>query len=229
MPDPASSAPDPAGHLWRDASLLLLSFAAGCVDAIGFIHVGVFPANMTGTTVILAVDLLNDPAHMLPRAYALIAFVVGAAVGAAIVHSRQRGWTGRVTLALFVAGLLVLAAALGTAAFGVAGATAVLIVAALAMGIQSASVQQLGVTGVATVFMTGTLTASAGRLVGYALDRPSREPSHWLPGFTWLFYFSGAVIGSLSGPLGMAFPYVLPPLILLAVAAASAPRPQAFR
>ena len=57
---------------WRDTALLLLSTAAGCVDAVGFLHVGVFPANMTGTTVIMALDIFHNFADILPRVYALL-------------------------------------------------------------------------------------------------------------------------------------------------------------
>ena len=56
----------PSGGSWarrhgRDALLLILTWAAGNVDAIGYLALGcVFTANMTGNTVLLGLHLAQE-------------------------------------------------------------------------------------------------------------------------------------------------------------------------
>jgi uncharacterized membrane protein YoaK (UPF0700 family) len=197
--------------------LLLLSLAAGCVDAIAFVGAGVFPANMTGNSVVLALALPHGGGAL--PALALASFCLGAAAGWRLVAAEHPGWTARVNVALLLAALLVLASA------GVLAVSAgkflpwLLGATAMAMGLQSAAVQQIGVPGVATVFVTGTLTTGIARLVttirrraGAALTPPAAP---WLPLLTWAAYFSGAVLGGLHHlvPGGIAFAF--PGLLLL--------------
>jgi uncharacterized membrane protein YoaK (UPF0700 family) len=94
-------------------------------------------------------------------------------MGALIVtRSDERGeWPPVVTHALAIEGLLL---GVFTAVWSVtqttrtSGITNILIVlAGLAMGIQSAAVRHLGVPGVATTYITGTLTSLVADLVGW--------------------------------------------------------------
>jgi uncharacterized membrane protein YoaK (UPF0700 family) len=204
----------------RNSLLLLLSLAAGCVDAIAFINTGVFPANMTGNSVVLGSTLLQPSLAVTGlSALALLGFCLGAAVGVRLVHSREPGWSPRVNAALVIAGLLVLAVALAVLWTGEQFLFAVILVTAAAMGMQSAAVQQIGVAGVATVFVTGTLTTAISRLVGAAtFDRGREIESRWLPGLTWFCYFTGAVIGGIHRLLGLDFLFALPGLLLLIAA-----------
>lgn len=201
----------------RNLLLVLLSVSAGCVDAIAFLNAGVFPANMTGNTVVLATSLLvHGPAALL-SGIALGSFCAGAAAGAAIVHSGERNWSPRVTFSLGAGAALVVAASAAMAFLGKGIEIPVIVATSMAMGMQSAAVQQLGIAGVSTVFMTGTLTAAVSRVVGVAIDRPAAESGGWLPALTWLGYFSGAFLGGLHRALHTTLPFALPGALLIIV------------
>jgi len=199
--------------------LVMLSLAAGCVDAVGYLGLGhIFVANMTGNTVLLGLALGQAQGRAALRAVvALVGFIVGVAAGAVIVgpDREEATWPPAVTVALAVELVLLVALAAGWFSAGsepVGGAGYALIcLLALAMGVQSAAVRRLGVPGVATTYITGTLTslteAAIRRLrpAVYAAvsdeDRQERAeramPSARglvLPADVWLAYGIGAII-----------------------------------
>src|SRR5438128_3956721 len=135
--------------LSRDAMLLMLTWAAGSVDAISYLGLGhVFTAMMTGNTVLLGLALAEGEFLAVLRSIlALAGFLAGAAVGALIVErdEKQEEWPPTVTRALALEGVV-----LGTfdAIWDVtgpargAGVVHVLIVlSGLAMGVQAAAVR----------------------------------------------------------------------------------------
>jgi uncharacterized membrane protein YoaK (UPF0700 family) len=208
----------------RDILLLLLSLAAGCVDALAFLHTGTFPANMTGNSVVLGLALARaNVTGAELSALALLGFTLGAAAGARLTIASDRAWSVRVTLSLALAGALLLGAA---AAIGFGGHFVVaMTTAAVAMGLQSAAVQRLGVAGVSTVVVTGTLTTAIMRLVARVngAARPTEAGAgSWLPAASWGAYFAGAIVGGLQSILHTPLPILLPGVILLGVAAAAA-------
>jgi uncharacterized membrane protein YoaK (UPF0700 family) len=162
-------------NLGRDAMLLMLTWAAGLVDAVSYLGLGrVFTAMMTGNTVLLALAISEGEIMAVMRSVlALAGFSAGAAMGALIVtRSDERGeWPPVVTDALAFEGLLlgVFAAVWHiTQTARTTGVTNVLIVlSGLAMGIQAAAVRRLGVPGVGTTYITGTLTSLVADLVGW--------------------------------------------------------------
>jgi uncharacterized membrane protein YoaK (UPF0700 family) len=211
----------------RNSMLVMLSLAAGCVDAVGYLGLGqIFVANMTGNTVLLGLALGQAEARAALRAVvALVGFIVGVAVGAAILGpGRERStWPPGVTAALALELVVLIAFAIGWffAESEPAGLTVypLILLPAVAMGLQSAAVRRMGIPGVATTYITGTLTdltegaiarlrpaVSAtildGRgeeiLDGRREERPEqRRPSArglLLPADVWLAYGIGAVI-----------------------------------
>src|SRR3989441_10611679 len=90
--------------------LLMLTWAAGIVDAICYLGLGrVFTAIMTGNTVLLALAVSEGESMAVMRSVlALAGFSAGAAAGALIVmHSDERGgWPVAVTHPLAFRGLL---------------------------------------------------------------------------------------------------------------------------
>jgi uncharacterized membrane protein YoaK (UPF0700 family) len=145
-----------------DAMLVLLSAAAGCVDAVSYLGLGhIFTANMTGNTVLLGLSLGQaDWQAALRSSVALVGFIMGVAVGAVIAGGDQKGravWPMTVTVTLTVELAVLGAFALGLYLAGGASHTLILL-AALAMGLQSTAVRCLGIPGVATTYITGTLT-----------------------------------------------------------------------
>src|SRR5215204_683886 len=142
-----------------DAMLVLLSAAAGCVDAVSYLGLGhIFTANMTGNTVLLGLPLGQaDWQAALGSSVALVGFIMGVAVGAVIAGRDQKGravWPMTVTVTLTVELAVLGAFALGLYLAGGASHTLILL-AALAMGLQSTAVRRLGIPGVATTYITG--------------------------------------------------------------------------
>src|SRR5256712_8998089 len=87
--------------LGRDAMLLMLTWAAGTVDAISYLGLGrVFTAMMTGNTVLLALAVSEGESMAVMRSVlALAGFSAGAAAGAPIVMDSyaRGGWPSRLT------------------------------------------------------------------------------------------------------------------------------------
>jgi uncharacterized membrane protein YoaK (UPF0700 family) len=75
----------------RNTLLLLLTCAAGYVDAIGYRGLDrVFTANMTGNTVLLGLALAEADSQAALRAgLALVGFLVGSALGAWVIGRNQ--------------------------------------------------------------------------------------------------------------------------------------------
>ena len=161
--------------LGRDGMLLVLTWAAGSVDAISYLGLGhVFTAMMTGNTVLLGLAIgQGQVLAALRSVIALAGFCLGAAVGAFIVEREEKReeWPPVVTVALALEAITL---ALFTIAWFLtdtprsAGMLHVLILlSGLAMGIQAVAVRHLGVPGIATTYITGTLTSLMVDLTGY--------------------------------------------------------------
>src|SRR5438874_9722355 len=89
--------------LGRDGMLLVLAWAAGIMDAVAYLGLGVFTTMMTGNTALLALAIGRGELAPVARAgLALAAFSAGAAIGALIAgRRRSRGeWPSVVTEAL---------------------------------------------------------------------------------------------------------------------------------
>jgi uncharacterized membrane protein YoaK (UPF0700 family) len=220
----------------RDAMLTSLSLAAGCVDAVGYLALGqVFVANMTGNTVLLGLAIGQaDGRGVLHAGTALAGFVLGVAVGAAIVERgpERAVWTPAVTAALGLEFVILVAFAAGWLLDGSepSGAAVYLLIglSALAMGVQSAAVRRLNVADVSTTYITGTLTSLTARMVRWLRSAsPERaedrftitEPSERglpLTADVWLAYAVGAVVGGAAELLWQPAALILP---LAAVAA----------
>jgi len=157
----------------RDAMLTSLSLAAGCVDAVGYLGLGqVFVANMTGNTVLLGLAIGQANVRgVLHAGTALAAFVSGVAAGAAIVerNPERTSWTPTVTAALGLECVILVAFAAGWLLDGSEPSRVavylLIVLAALAMGVQSAAVRRLQVADVSTTYITGTLTSLTARTV----------------------------------------------------------------
>jgi uncharacterized membrane protein YoaK (UPF0700 family) len=174
--------------LGRDGMLLILTWAAGSVDAISYLGLGhVFTAMMTGNTVLLGLALAQGEIFAALRSIvALIGFGAGAAAGAMIVErdDEESRWPRTVTKALVLEAVFLAAFALtwgfGGSARGAAAVHLSIVLLSLAMGIQAAAVRRLGVPGIATTYITGTMTSLMVDLVGWmrsagASQRPASE------------------------------------------------------
>ncbi len=183
----------------RDGLLVLLTLTTGAVDASCFLHLGnVFSSVITGNLVLLGVAAATQSASLaIHSGVALAGYSAGVLIGAPIATRRARGgetWPLSVSVTLAAEFCVLAAFSVGwELTGGRPGSTAqVLLIAALAvaMGIQSAAVRQLG--GMSTTYLTGTLTAVVTELV--TRDRG--------PGFArsvgvLAAIVSGAVVGGL--------------------------------
>jgi uncharacterized membrane protein YoaK (UPF0700 family) len=158
--------------------LMLLTLAAASVDAISYLGLGhVFTAMMTGNTVLLGLALAQGEVLAALRSI----FAIGVFAGAIIVEreSYPAEWPAAVTAALaFETIILAIFAANFTLLDSIHGGMIFLLIvlSAFAMGIQSAAVRHLGVPGIATTYITGTLTSLMVDLLGWLRFIASQLP-----------------------------------------------------
>ena len=149
----------------RDAMVLVLTWAASGVDAISYLGLGhVFTANMTGNAVLLGLAIGQGQGLAALRSIiALVGFVLGVALGALVLETgpRHGEWPLGVTRAVGAEGIVLGAF---TVVWQLGEPTGSMLyplitLSALAMGIQSAAIRHLKVPGIATTYITGTLTS----------------------------------------------------------------------
>ncbi|HEU5007116.1 MAG TPA: YoaK family protein [Jatrophihabitantaceae bacterium] len=166
----------PALRPAREAALLLLTAVAAAADAISYLGLGkVFPANMTGNTVLMGIGLAKpDYSSAVRSAVALGGFVTGAALAGAIWGShRTRTACG---LAMEAAMLGAAAGLWATLGHHPDGGPRYALIALLggAMGAQSGVAAGLSV-GVSTTYITGTWTAVSTGVARLLRPRSARE------------------------------------------------------
>jgi len=155
----------------RDGLLVLLTLTTGAVDASCFLHLGnVFSSVITGNLILLGVAAATQSSSLaIHGGTALAGYSVGVLIGAPIATRRASSgdtWPLSVTMTLAAEFCVLAAFSAGwELTGGRPGSTAeLLLIAALAvaMGIQSAAVRELG--GMSTTYLTGTLTAMVAEL-----------------------------------------------------------------
>lgn len=148
-------------------ALVLLTLAAGAMDAIAFLGLGgVFTANMTGNLILFALAGREDwVLHALRSGLACAGFCAGLLIGFKM-PGRHRGnaWWPLAVIRLLRAGLALQVAFLAGWAFS-GGAPGPAVILALigagscAMGMQAAAARRVNLAGITATFVTGTLTA----------------------------------------------------------------------
>lgn len=181
--------------------LLGLTAVTGLVDAASVLGLGrVFTANMTGNIVFLGFAAAGAPGLSLVRSgAALMAFVVGAAIGGRIGLPIASGSADRPTSTAFgLEAALLLAAAGATVGAGSdlshlsVRLYAAIVLTGLAMGIRNAVVRKLAVPDLTTTVLTLTLT-------GVAADSPvaGGDGRRWSRRVASIaFMFAGAAAGA---------------------------------
>lgn len=193
--------------LARAAGLCLV---AGFVDAIGYTEMGgVFAANMTGNSVLLAIAAVRgEGARTAVYGFTLASFLIGALAAATL-----RRTTGKPTAGLGAAVALLAAAAVTTM-----GHTGRLALLAFTMGLQGASISRFGAYNLHTVVVTGTIVRLAEYCVDHILPsqrapEPGATPLHAL---AWVAYGSGAAIATATQHV-THWPLLVAALILLSI------------
>ena len=231
----------------KSAVALVLTFAAGMVDIVGYIAVyKSFVAHMTGTTVHLGNKLATGAwGDALKAAVTIASFVAGSVVGRIIIETGARK---KRTVASYIflmeAGLVflfILSSRLlhqGAPEGGQFGLVcALLFLLATAMGLQTAGLTRIGPLTIHTTFVTGMLNKFAQSIsqwlfwvrhelrshlgLGSVLRASRKQPSFRNAGLMsaiWLTYMMGSVAGTLmNAHWSTRSLYLVVVLILLAV------------
>jgi uncharacterized membrane protein YoaK (UPF0700 family) len=185
----------------RDILVVFLAINSGATDAIGYLALGgAFTSVMTGNMVLFGLSIArhdgNAAAH---TGLAIVLFILGCAVGARVAGTAAKGqpiWPGPASRAFIIQAGLTIVFAVGWWSSNAHPTgnlqLALLLVNALALGMQSSTVQRFGVSGLSTTYLTGTLTHLVIRL---ASGQKLRDVNlHWqlLVGLV-----GGAAVGGL--------------------------------
>jgi uncharacterized membrane protein YoaK (UPF0700 family) len=185
MPETVVIARDKAG--WA-SPILLLTWVAGTVDAIGYLGLGhVFTANMTGNAVLLGLAFGQGQFLAAFRAlFALVGFIFGVAIGAILAHragtdvDQRRAFVGPIFIEALVLALFALVLNLPMIPRNQNTLYILIGLSAVVMGIQSAAVRRLNLPGIATTVRTGTITRLVAGLVRQLhityISSPTEEP-----------------------------------------------------
>ena len=208
----------------KNRLVLLLTGVGGYVDAVSYLALGrVFTANMTGNTVLLGLALVQgDTAGAGRSALALGGFLAGGALGARLVASGPRPavWPRGVTVALIAEGALLAALAVTHLAVVAGESTLVagrVVLAALAMGVQSAAARRLDVSGVTTTFVTGTLTNLVSLIALHGVVPGAGGQSKRLLAAVWVVYVLGAMAAAAAMQTAAAAGLLVPVVLVLVV------------
>jgi uncharacterized membrane protein YoaK (UPF0700 family) len=209
-----------------------LAFNAGAINAGGFLVVGMYTSHMSGFASMLADNLvLGHMALALGALGAVLAFTVGAAATAVLVHwARQHHLRSEYALPLLAEALLLLV-------FGLIGGTLnqqtpfsvplTVLVLAFTMGLQNALISKISASQIRTTHMTGVITdlgIELGKLVYQNRhDSPlaSRVRANRAKLRLYASLLGAFVSGGLVGAGGfkyVGFIWVLPLAMLLLVA-----------
>ena len=197
----------------RRITILLFTWAAGCVDAIVYMAGHVFTANMTGNAVLLGISLGTNLSKATVRSLvALITFILGVLVGAVLVGEKVHGipWKGvRIAAVVEMAVMAMFAAVffIPVPLTNEGMVQALIVLSAFAMGLQSATVKRLNLPGIATTYITGTMTSMISGLVhhwgseGENLDEPDSaglDPSVALQAWVFILYALAAIVSAVG-------------------------------
>lgn len=150
-----------------------LTVATGATGAISYTRLGsVFSSVMTGNLVLLGLSAGREDAGLAGRlAVAIVGYMVGALVGSRIAGAPDKArpvWPVRVTVALLaesvVLGGLLAGWEVGGSRPGGRVELGLLAAAVLAMGVQAGAVRAIGIPGLSTTYLTGTLTGVLAEL-----------------------------------------------------------------
>jgi uncharacterized membrane protein YoaK (UPF0700 family) len=182
-------------------ALLGMTVVTGLVDAVSFLSLGhVFTANMTGNVVLLGFATAGVPEVSVARSLtALVAFLVGAAMGGLILARSGSGAVLRSALATFgIEGACLAAATVAAIGYDPGAAEkpqlyAMIVFTSVAMGMRNAGVRKLAIPDLTTTVLTLTITglAADSSLAGGANPRWQRRSA------AVLALFAGAAIGAI--------------------------------
>lgn len=194
---------------------LILTFASGLVDIVGYLGVfHFFTAHLTGTTVQLGHNLVaRHWRDVIAAASIVAAFLAGSILGRVLIEiGSRRRFRKIASITLAIEAILLLAASKSPGDLGAAPYGALTLLAG-AMGMQTATLTRIGPLTVHTTFVTGMLNKiaqlishimfrsydllrSKSRGQGMELDQKRDIQAAVFLLMIWLFYVTGAAAGT---------------------------------
>lgn len=172
---------------WFYTILVLLACIAGNIDVISYFQFHTFTANMTGNTILLGLSVGEGKLELSMRSMtALLGFITGVFLGAFIVEKKEAGWSSYLRLSLAIESIFIAAfSALSfyhAALFSNFTLYISIILSAVAMGMQSATIRHLEIPGIVTTFITGTITSiGISAVKGLRIGLKKRKNSSQIP------------------------------------------------
>jgi uncharacterized membrane protein YoaK (UPF0700 family) len=190
----------PRGTRHRDVLVVILTLCTGALDAVCFLRLGrVFSSVITGNLALIGIAAGERNGGLAANGgLALAGYAAGVVLGtpfAGIAERGQPAWPRRVTVTLAIElGILVVFSAgwlISGSDRGAATRMVLLVLAATAMGVQTAAVRRLG--QMSTTYLTSTLT---GLFAALAIRRMPEDWQRSLGVIVALVV--GAIFGSLA-------------------------------
>jgi uncharacterized membrane protein YoaK (UPF0700 family) len=221
----------------RRTTILLFTVAAGSIDAIVYLAAHVFTANMTGNAVLFGIAAGQGKALVAVNSViALVAFTAGLVLGTVLVprHGKSTKWTFVRNAVLAEAALLALFAAMfllprHLGALERYTVLLIIISSGLAMGLQSAVVRRLNLPGIATTYITGTMTSLVSGLTHHWRHQPETEAEFEERRESWAgmrlqaeVFLAYALAAVACGALYLRWPAVLALLPLVSIGVVTA-------
>jgi uncharacterized membrane protein YoaK (UPF0700 family) len=213
-----------SGHGPLPVLLVMLTMVTGLVDSVSYVALGhVFVANMTGNVVFLGFAIAGAPGLSVGAALvAAAAFLVGATaggrIGAALTAHRGRMLRAGSGTSCALVALAAVVALVADEPVSPGARYALIVILALAMGVQNAIARRLAVPDLTTTVLTLTLTgiAADSKLAGGPGGHPARR----------LISVAAMLLGALAGALlvinvDLALPLGIAAALLGIVAAAA--------
>ncbi len=220
---PTSPASIASNSARRHSIVLLLAVVGGSIDAAVILGFGVLTAAQTGNTILLAVSLVQH--HFVESLHSVISvagYVAGAAFSELLMVRCDVNAQKKITIVIRLSAELAVVALLAILWYiaerhpAIAPAPVLVALAAIAMGMQSATVLRLH-SGPKTTYVTGTITNFTTKAVRWLrvletapsstssraseIESQGDPPSYGDPpsmyGLNWLIYFLGAAVGGI--------------------------------
>ncbi|KAF1680061.1 MULTISPECIES: YoaK family protein [Bacillus] len=191
---------------YRNSLLILLCLTAGIVDVIGYLSLGhVFTANMTGNIVLLGLGIGKSlEATVFHSLIALIGFISGVMISTLIVGKAENTlWPPAVTKALAVEAFILFVFSCLSFYSAFVPVYILIILLSISMGMQTMAAKKLGVAGITSIVLTGTLASLLEDLSNRLFFKKKKKTflrDTVLRALAVVFYCLGAFIVALANP-----------------------------
>lgn len=163
---------------YRNTLLSLLCLTAGIVDVIGYLSLGhVFTANMTGNIVLFGLAIGKSlQVTVFNSLTALIGFICGVIISTLMVGKAENTlWPSAVTKALALEAFILFVFACLSFYSAFVPVYILIILLSISMGIQTIAAKKLGIAGISSTVLTGTLASLLEDLSGRLFLRSKED------------------------------------------------------